>query len=89
MGWPDSGLAFDVALHLGTLAAVAFAVLARLGAAHRRRPPRASLAGRPFADPDAPAPLYLALATVPGAVAGQAPRRLGGDGRSARRPSWR
>jgi undecaprenyl-diphosphatase len=25
MGWPDSGLAFDVALHLGTLAAVAFA----------------------------------------------------------------
>jgi undecaprenyl-diphosphatase len=69
MGWPDSGLAFDVALHLGTLAAVAFAFwrdwVRLLGAGLR------SLAARrPFADPDARLLWYLALATVPGALAG-------------------
>jgi undecaprenyl-diphosphatase len=69
LGWPDSGLAFDVALHLGTLAAVAFAFwrdwlrLLRAGA-------RGLLAGRPLADPDARLLVYLAIATVPGAVAG-------------------
>ena len=70
MGWPDSGLAFDVALHLGTLAAVAFAFwrdwvrLLRAGL-------RAIAAGRPFTDPDARLLWYLALATVPGAAAGK------------------
>lgn len=69
MGWPDSGLAFDVALHLGTLAAVAFAFwrdwlrLLRGGL-------RGLGSGRPLADPDARLLVYLALATVPGAVAG-------------------
>jgi undecaprenyl-diphosphatase len=69
LGWPDSGLAFDVALHLGTLAAVAFAFwrdwlkLLQGGL-------RGLVAGRPLADPDARLLLYLAIATVPGAVAG-------------------
>jgi undecaprenyl-diphosphatase len=69
MGWPDSGLAFDVALHLGTLAAVAFAFWrdwARLIGAGLR----GLAAGRPLADPDARLLLYLALPSVPGALAG-------------------
>jgi undecaprenyl-diphosphatase len=69
MGWPDSGLAFDVALHLGTLAAVGFAFwrdwVGMIGAAGR-----GLAAGRPFATPDGRLLLYLALATVPGALAG-------------------
>lgn len=69
LGWPDSGLAFDVALHLGTLAAVAFAFwrdwlrLLQGGL-------RGLRSGRPLADPDARLLFYLALASVPGAVAG-------------------
>jgi len=70
MGWPDSGLAFDVALHLGTLAAVAFAFwrdwVRMIGAGLR-----GLAAGRPFADPDARLLGYVALATIPGAVAGK------------------
>lgn len=69
MGWPDSGLAFDVALHLGTLAAVAFAFwrdwVRLIGAGLR-----GIAAGKPLADPDARLLLYLALASVPGALAG-------------------
>lgn len=70
LGWPDSGLAFDVALHLGTLAAVAFAFWRdwkRLLAAFAR----GLVSGRPFADGDARLVWYLALATVPGALAGK------------------
>jgi undecaprenyl-diphosphatase len=69
LGWPDSGLAFDVALHLGTLGAVASAFwrdwlrLIRAGL-------RGLVAGRPLADPDARLLVYVALASVPGAVAG-------------------
>jgi undecaprenyl-diphosphatase len=69
MGWGDSGLAFDVALHLGTLAAVGFAFWrdwARMLAAGAR----GLAAGRPFADKDARLLLFLALASIPGAVAG-------------------
>jgi undecaprenyl-diphosphatase len=69
MGWPDNGLAFDVALHLGTLAAVGFAfwrdwvrMIAAAG--------RGLAAGRPFATPDGRLLLYLALASVPGGLAG-------------------
>jgi undecaprenyl-diphosphatase len=71
LGWPDSGLAFDVALHLGTLAAVAFAFWrdwVRLVSAAAR----GVVSGRPLADPDSRLLLYLALATVPGALAGLA-----------------
>jgi len=71
LGWPDSGLAFDVALHLGTLAAVAVAFwrdwVRLIGAGVR-----SILSGRPFADQDSRLLLYLALATIPGAVAGLA-----------------
>jgi undecaprenyl-diphosphatase len=69
MGWGDSGLAFDVALHLGTLAAVAFAFwrdwLRLLVAGFR-----GLRSGRLLADPDGRLLVYLALATVPGALAG-------------------
>ncbi len=69
LGWGDSGLSFDVALHLGTLAAVAFAFwhdwlqLLKGGL-------RGLASGRPLADPDARLLVYLALATLPGAAAG-------------------
>jgi len=70
LGWRDSGLAFDVALHLGTLGAVAFAFWRdwrRLLAAFLR----GLVSGRPFAGEDARLVWYLALATIPGAVAGK------------------
>ena len=55
MGWPDSGLAFDVALHLGTLVAVAFAFwrdwVRLIGAGLR-----GIAAGKPFARPRRAAP---------------------------------
>lgn len=69
LGWPDSGLAFDVALHLGTLVAVGLAFWRdwlRLLAGGWR----GLRSGRPLADPDARLLLYLALATLPGALAG-------------------
>jgi undecaprenyl-diphosphatase len=69
MGWPDSGLAFDVALHLGTLAAVAFAFW-RDWLRLMKGGLRGLVSGRPLADPDARLLIYLALATLPGAIAG-------------------
>ena len=69
LGWPDSGLAFDVALHLGTLAAVLFAFAGdwvRIATSAVR----CALRGRPFAEPEARLLWLLALASVPGAVAG-------------------
>jgi len=68
-GWKDQSLAFDVALHLGTLAAVAFAYAGdwgRLAVAGVRGIRR----GRPLADPESRLLWLLALASVPGAVAG-------------------
>ena len=69
LGWPDHGLAFDVALHAGTLAAVVFAF-----ADDWRRllisGLRGALRGRPFAEPGGRLLGLLALASVPGAVAG-------------------
>jgi undecaprenyl-diphosphatase len=69
MGWPDSGLAFDVALHVGTLLAVGLGFwrdwVRLLGAGFR-----GVVSGRPLAEPDARLLLYLALASVPGAIAG-------------------
>jgi undecaprenyl-diphosphatase len=69
LGWADHDLAFDVALHLGTLAAVVFAFAGdwwrRIagGIAGLRR-------GRPFADPEGRLLWLLAAATVPGVLAG-------------------
>jgi undecaprenyl-diphosphatase len=69
LGWPDHGLSFDVALHLGTLLAVAVAFggdWVRLGLAGLRAIGR----GRPFDDPDARTLWLLGAASVPAAVAG-------------------
>lgn len=69
LGWPDHGLAFDVALHAGTLLAVLYAfagdwvrLLSDFWKGARR--------GRPFSEPGGRLLGLLALASVPGAVAG-------------------
>jgi undecaprenyl-diphosphatase len=68
-GWPGQSLSFDVALHLGTLAAVLYAFLPdwqrMLGSALAgvRR-------GRPLGEPGGRVLLLLALASVPGGVFG-------------------
>jgi undecaprenyl-diphosphatase len=69
LGWPEHGLSFDVALHVGTLAAVLYAFFddwRRLLAAGLR----GVLARQPFADPDSRLLWLLAMASIPGAVAG-------------------
>jgi len=69
LGWPEHGLAFDVALHLGTLAAVLYAFIGdwwRLGSAALR----GALRGNPFAEAEGRLLGLIALASVPGAVAG-------------------
>lgn len=61
LGWGDSGLTFDVALHLGTLFAVLFYYRAEwinLTKEFLKKGLKAKM------------PIYLALATVPGAIAG-------------------
>jgi undecaprenyl-diphosphatase len=71
LGWPEHGLAFDVALHLGTLGAVLYAFWrdwwAMLAGAWRglRR-------GNPAGEPGGRMLLMLAAASVPGALAGLA-----------------
>jgi undecaprenyl-diphosphatase len=70
LGWPDPGLAFDVALHVGTLAAVLYAfagdwariIMAAFQGLFR---------GRPF-EGEGRLLWLLALASVPGAIAGLA-----------------
>ncbi|MFC1579259.1 undecaprenyl-diphosphate phosphatase [Pseudomonadota bacterium] len=67
LGWPDQGLAFDVAVHVGTLSAVLLyyrADLARMAASWF-----GSLAGHPGND-DSRLVWYLALATVPAVLVG-------------------
>lgn len=70
LGWPDHGLPFDVALHVGTLAAVLYAfagdwarILVQAG--------RGLMKGRP-GEGEGRLLWLLALASVPGAVAGLA-----------------
>lgn len=66
LGWPDQGLAFDVGVHVGTLAAVVFYFrrdLAQLFLAWCR-----SLAGR--GSTESALAWYLVLATVPAVLAG-------------------
>lgn len=81
-GWPDQGLAFDLAVHLGTLVAVlgyfredvARMLLAWTG----------SLAGRSL-DPDARLAWGVILATIPAVAAGT---WLGISGESVMRQPW-
>ena len=88
MGWPDSGLAFDVALHLGTLAAVAFAFwrdwVRLIGAGLR-----GLAAGQALRRSRRAAPLVRGARHDPRRGGREAARRVGGDASSARRPSWR
>lgn len=71
LGWPEHSLSFDVALHLGTLAAVLYAFatdwVSIVGSALR-----GLRAGRPLAEPGARLLVQLALASIPGAAAGLA-----------------
>lgn len=69
MGWPPQGLAFDVALHIGTLVAVVgafardwWAILGSAWAGLRK--------GNPFSEPGGALLGRLAVACIPGAVAG-------------------
>jgi undecaprenyl-diphosphatase len=67
LGWPDQGLAFDVAVHVGTLSAVLFyyrADLARMAGSWF-----SSLGGAPASD-DSRLVWYLALATLPAVLVG-------------------
>jgi undecaprenyl-diphosphatase len=69
LGWSEHGLAFDVALHLGTLVAVVAAFwrdwLAILGAGVR-----GVVVRRPLEDPRSRLLWLLAAASIPGGVAG-------------------
>jgi undecaprenyl-diphosphatase len=69
LGWREHGLAFDVALHLGTLVAVIYAFFSdwlRMGASALR----GLKSGRPFAEPGGRMLGLLALASVPAAITG-------------------
>jgi len=69
LGWQDHSLSFDVALHLGTLFAVLYAFAGdwwRL----TRSAVQGAREGRLLADPGGRLLALLALASVPGAVAG-------------------
>src|SRR2546426_8879211 len=67
MGWPDPGLTFDVALHLGTLVALLIYFradwIALIGSA------LGIVRGR-TQSPDAKMAMLIVVATIPGAVAG-------------------
>jgi undecaprenyl-diphosphatase len=70
LGWPDPGLAFDVALHVGTLAAVLYA-FAKDWARILVSAGQGAFRGRPF-EGDARLLWLIALASVPGGIAGLA-----------------
>ena len=72
LGWPDQGLAFDVAVHVGTLAAVLFYYRGDLVLMADRW--FRSLAGGAITE-DSRLVWYLALATIPAGVVGL----VGGD----------
>ncbi len=68
LGWPDPGLAVDVALHLGTLAAVIWFfrdAWARLAASAL-----SIIRTRRISTPEERRVVFLLIATVPGAIAG-------------------
>ena len=69
LGWPQPGLAFDMALHLGTLVAV-FSYFWRDLAAMALALPRGLRAGRPLADPHARLAAWLIAGSIPAGLGG-------------------
>lgn len=69
MGWPDQGLAFDVAVHVGTLSAVVLYYREDLSGMAREW--FASLAGGPVTD-NSRLVWYIGLATIPAGLVGLA-----------------
>lgn len=68
-GWEESGLAFDVALHMGTLVAVlAYFRRDLIGMAIAL--PRGVIRGNPLADPLSRLALIIVLGSIPAAVVG-------------------
>src|SRR5262245_34426797 len=67
MGWPDPGLSFDVALHLGTL--VALLIYFRSEWIALASSALNLVRGR-TSDPNARLALYIIIGTIPGALAG-------------------
>ncbi len=88
LGWPPHGLAFDVALHLGTLVAVAAAFAPDWGRMLTAGV-RGLARGRPFADGGEPPPLAPRPGLDTGRPRGPAPRPLGGDRVPIARPRGR
>lgn len=68
LGWPEPGLAFDVALHAGTLLAVLWYFRAEWRALIRAA--LTLVATRRLETPEQRRVVFLAVATVPGAIAG-------------------
>jgi undecaprenyl-diphosphatase len=68
LGWEDPGLAFDVALHLGTLIALGWYFRAEW--VRLVRGGFAIVRSRRVASPDEWQVVYLVVATIPGALAG-------------------
>ena len=66
-GWPDPGLSFDVALHLGTL--IALLIYFRADWIALISSALGIIRGRPQA-PDARMAMQIVIATIPGAIAG-------------------
>ena len=66
-GWPDPGLSFDVALHLGTL--IALLIYFRADWIALISSALGIIRGRPQA-PDARMAMQIVVATIPGAIAG-------------------
>lgn len=71
LGWPEQSLAFDVALHLGTLVAV-LGAFAGDWLALARAAWRGLRTGRPLAEPEGRLLGLLVLASIPGGVVGLA-----------------
>jgi undecaprenyl-diphosphatase len=79
LGWESPGLAFDAALHLGTLAAVlvyfskdltGMALALPRALAHPLATLRGPAEGQPDSDPNARLALLLLVGTIPGGIAG-------------------
>jgi undecaprenyl-diphosphatase len=69
LGWPQPGLEFDMALHLGTLVAV-FSYFWRDLLAMALALPRSLVAGRPMGDPQSRLALLIIIGCIPAGLAG-------------------